>query len=303
MRIGIDLGGTKTEVIALSDKGEAQFRHRVNTPRNDYQATVQTIVDLVTLAEQKTGETGTVGIGIPGSLSPYTKRVKNANSTWLNGQPLDKDLARMLNREVRIANDANCLAVSEAIDGAGAGQPVVFAVIIGTGSGAGVAINGESRIGGNGNAGEWGHNPLPWMDEDELRYRQEVPCYCGQQGCIETFVSGTGFGVDYQRLSGVHRKGAEIVALLAQQDPIAELAMRRYEIRLAKSLAHVVNLIDPDVIVLGGGMSNVDRLYQTVPLLMKKWVFGGECETPVCKAQHGDSSGVRGAAWLWPLNG
>jgi fructokinase len=303
LRIGIDLGGTKTEVIALSDKGEELFRHRVNTPRDDYQATVQAIVDLVTLAEQKTGETGTVGLGIPGTLSPYSKRVKNANSTWLNGQPLDKDLAQALNREVRIANDANCLAVSEAIDGAGAGQSLVFAVIIGTGSGAGVAINGESRIGGNGNAGEWGHNPLPWMDEDELRYRQEVPCYCGQQGCIETFVSGTGFGIDYQRLSGVHRKGAEIVSLLAQQDPIAELAMSRYELRLAKSLAQVVNLIDPDVIVLGGGMSNVDRLYQTVPVLMKQWVFGGECETPVLKAQHGDSSGVRGAAWLWPLNG
>jgi len=303
LRIGIDLGGTKTEVIALSDKGEELFRHRVNTPRDDYQATVQAIVDLVTLAEQKTGETGTVGLGIPGSLSPFSKRVKNANSTWLNGQPLDKDLAQALNREVRIANDANCLAVSEAVDGAGAGQSLVFAVIIGTGSGAGVAINGESRIGGNGNAGEWGHNPLPWMDEDELRYRQEVPCYCGQQGCIETFVSGTGFGIDYQRLSGVHRKGAEIVSLLAQQDPIAELAMSRYELRLAKSLAQVVNLIDPDVIVLGGGMSNVDRLYQTVPVLMKQWVFGGECETPVLKAQHGDSSGVRGAAWLWPLNG
>jgi len=303
LRIGIDLGGTKTEVIALSDKGEELFRHRVNTPRDDYQATVQAIVDLVTLAEQKTGETGTVGLGIPGSLSPFSKRVKNANSTWLNGQPLDKDLAQALNREVRIANDANCLAVSEAVDGAGAGQSLVFAVIIGTGSGAGIAINGESRIGGNGNAGEWGHNPLPWMDEDELRYRQEVPCYCGQQGCIETFVSGTGFGIDYQRLSGVHRKGAEIVSLLAQQDPIAELVMSRYELRLAKSLAQVVNLIDPDVIVLGGGMSNVDRLYQTVPVLMKQWVFGGECETPVLKAQHGDSSGVRGAAWLWPLNG
>ena len=303
MRIGIDLGGTKTEVIALSDTGQELFRHRVNTPRDDYPATVQAIVDLVTLAEQKTGETGTVGLGIPGSLSPFSKRVKNANSTWLNGQPLDKDLAQALNREVRIANDANCLAVSEAVDGAGAGQSLVFAVIIGTGSGAGIAINGESRIGGNGNAGEWGHNPLPWMDEDELRYRQEVPCYCGQQGCIETFVSGTGFGIDYQRLSGVHRKGAEIVSLLAQQDPIAELAMSRYELRLAKSLAQVVNLIDPDVIVLGGGMSNVDRLYQTVPVLMKQWVFGGECETPVLKAQHGDSSGVRGAAWLWPLNG
>ncbi|MCK0552425.1 MULTISPECIES: fructokinase [Pantoea] len=300
MRIGIDLGGTKTEVIALSGEGKELFRHRISTPRDDYRATVQAIVDLVRLAEEKTGQTGTVGLGIPGTISPYTQRVKNANSTWLNGQPLDKDLAQALNRDIRIANDANCLAVSEAVDGAGAGHALVFGVIIGTGSGAGVAINGASRIGGNGNAGEWGHNPLPWMDEDELRYRAEVPCYCGQQGCIETFVSGTGFAIDYQRLSGVARKGAEIVKLLEQQDPVAALAMSRYEIRLAKSLAQVVNLIDPDVIVLGGGMSNVDRLYQTVPTLMKKWVFGGECETPVLKAMHGDSSGVRGAAWLWP---
>ncbi|HAB74117.1 MAG TPA: fructokinase, partial [Pantoea sp.] len=170
-----------------------------------------------------------------------------------------------------------------------------------TGSGAGVAINGEARIGGNGNAGEWGHNPLPWMDEEELRYREEVPCYCGQKGCIETFVSGTGFAIDYRRLSGQALKGAEIVRLIAQQDPVAEQAMRRYETRLAKSLAQVVNLLDPDVIVLGGGMSNNERLYQTVPTLMKQWVFGGECETPVLKAKHGDSSGVRGAAWLWPL--
>ncbi|MCE0488972.1 fructokinase [Pantoea sp. Mb-10] len=301
MRIGIDLGGTKIEVIALSDQGHELFRHRVNTPRDNYAATVQAMVDLVTLAEEKTGQRGSVGVGIPGSLSPYTHRVKNANSTWLNGQPLDKDLAQALNRDVRIANDANCLAVSEAIDGAGAGHELVFAVIIGTGSGAGVAINGESRIGGNGNAGEWGHNPLPWMDEDELRYRAEVPCYCGQQGCIETFVSGTGFAIDYQRLSGQQRKGNEIVALIAQQDPVAELAMSRYETRLAKSLAQVVNLLDPDVIVLGGGMSNNDRLYHTVPALMKQWVFGRECETPVRKAMHGDSSGVRGAAWLWPL--
>ncbi|MDF7651405.1 fructokinase [Erwiniaceae bacterium L1_54_3] len=303
MRIGIDLGGTKIEVIALSDQGQELFRHRVNTPRDDYAATVQAIVDLVLLAEEKTGEKGTVGIGIPGTISPYTQRVKNANSTWLNGQPLDKDLAQALNRDVRIANDANCLAVSEAVDGAGAGQPLVFAVIIGTGSGAGVAIGGESRIGGNGNAGEWGHNPLPWMDADELRHREEVPCYCGLQGCIETFVSGTGFAIDYQRLSGKALKGAEIIKLIEQQDPVAELAMSRYEMRLAKSLAQVVNLLDPDVIVLGGGMSNNDRLYQTVPALMKPWVFGRECETPVLKAVHGDSSGVRGAAWLWPLKG
>lgn len=301
MRIGIDLGGTKTEVIALSDAGETLFRHRVPTPRHDYPQTLQAIVDLVRLAEEKTGQQGSVGLGIPGTLSPYSQRVKNANSTWLNGQPLDRDLARLLDREVRIANDANCLAVSETVDGAAAGRALVFAVIIGTGSGAGIAINGVSHAGGNGNGGEWGHNPLPWMDEDELRFREEVPCYCGQKGCIETFVSGTGFATDYQRLSGKSLSGAEIVALLNQQDPLAELAMSRYELRLAKSLAQVVNLLDPDIIVLGGGMSNVERLYQTLPTLMKPWVFGRECETPVVKAQHGDSSGVRGAAWLWPL--
>lgn len=300
MRIGIDLGGTKVEVIALAESGETLFRHRVPTPRDDYQQTLDAIVGLVRLAEEKTGEQGTVGIGVPGTLSPYTRLVKNANSTWLNGQPLDKDLQKMLNREVRIANDANCLAVSEAVDGAAAGKQTVFAVIIGTGCGAGVALNGQAHIGGNGNAGEWGHNPLPWMDEDELRYREEVPCYCGKQGCIETFISGTGFATDYHRLSGVELKGAEIITLLEQQDPVAELAMSRYELRLAKSLAHIVNIFDPEMIVMGGGMSNNDRLYQTVPQLMKKWVFGGECETPLRKAVHGDSSGVRGAAWLWP---
>lgn len=301
MRIGIDLGGTKIEAIALSESGDTLFRQRVATPRDDYQKTLEAIADLVNLAEEKTGEKGSVGIGIPGTLSPFTKRVKNANSTWLNGQPLDKDLHKLLNREVRIANDANCLAVSEAVDGAAAGKQTVFAGIIGTGCGAGVALNGQAHSGGNGNAGEWGHNPLPWMDEDELRYREEVPCYCGKQGCIETFISGTGFAIDYHRLSGVELKGAEIITLLEQQDPVAELAMSRYELRLAKSLAQIVNIFDPEVIVLGGGMSNNERLYRTVPLLMKKWVFGGECETPVLKAMHGDSSGVRGAAWLWPL--
>ena len=301
MRIGIDLGGTKTEVIALSDQGEELFRYRVPTPRDDYEKTLENIIGLVRRAEEVTGQQGTVGLGIPGTLSPYTRRVKNANSTWLNGQPLDKDLQQRLGREVRIANDANCLAVSEAVDGAAAGKQTVFAVIIGTGCGAGVALNGQVHSGGNGNAGEWGHNPLPWMDEDELRYREEVPCYCGKAGCIETFISGTGFATDYQRLSGVSLKGAEIMQRVAQQDPVAELAMSRYELRLAKSLAHVVNILDPDMIVLGGGMSNVERLYQTVPLLVKNWVFGGEFETPIRQAVHGDSSGVRGAAWLWPL--
>lgn len=301
MRIGIDLGGTKTEVIALANDGKQLYRHRLPTPKNDYQQTVGTIVELVRLAEEATGETGTVGVGIPGSISPYTRVVKNANSTWLNGQPFDKDLSVALQREVRLANDANCLAVSEAIDGAAAGAGIVFAVIIGTGCGSGIAINGHSLIGGNGTAGEWGHNPLPWMDEEELRHREEVPCYCGKQGCIETFISGTGFATDYHRLSGKKLKGNEIMHLAEQQDPVAGLAISRYEMRLAKSLAHVVNILDPDVIVLGGGMSNVERLYKTVPNLVKAWVFGGEFETPIRKAVHGDSSGVRGAAWLWPL--
>ncbi|ELE8405521.1 fructokinase [Salmonella enterica] len=301
MRIGIDLGGTKTEVIALDDAGEQRFRHRLPTPREDYQQTIETIATLVDMAEQATGQTGSVGIGIPGSLSPYTGVVKNANSTWLNGQPFDSDVSRRLKREVRLANDANCLAVSEAVDGAAAGAQTVFAVIIGTGCGAGVALNGRAHIGGNGTAGEWGHNLLPWMDDDELRYREEIPCYCGKQGCIETFISGTGFATDYQRLSGKTLKGDEIIRLVDAQDAVAELAISRYELRLAKALSHVVNILDPDVIVLGGGMSNVERLYKTVPSLMKSFVFGGECETPVRKARHGDSSGVRGAAWLWPL--
>ncbi|EJF5606764.1 fructokinase [Salmonella enterica] len=301
MRIGIDLGGTKTEVIALNDAGEQRFRYRLPTPREDYRQTIETIAALVDMAEQATGQIGSVGIGIPGSLSPYTGVVKNANSTWLNGQPFDNDVSRRLKREVRLANDANCLAVSEAVDGAAAGAQTVFAVIIGTGCGAGVALNGRAHIGGNGTAGEWGHNPLPWMDDDELRYREEIPCYCGKQGCIETFISGTGFATDYQRLSGKALKGDEIICLVDAQDAVAELALSRYELRLAKALSHVVNILDPDVIVLGGGMSNVERLYKTVPSLMKSFVFGGECETPVRKAQHGDSSGVRGAAWLWPL--
>lgn len=300
MRIGIDLGGTKTEVIALENDGRELYRHRLPTPKNDYQATIDTITRLVMQAETLTGQRGSVGIGIPGSLSPYTGVVKNANSTWLNGRPFDKDLQHALKRDVRLANDANCLAVSEATDGAATGAQIVFAVIIGTGCGAGVAIHGRSLIGSNGTAGEWGHNPLPWMDDEELHIREQMPCYCGKQGCIETFVSGTGFSVDFQRLSGEYLPGHDIIQRAKQQDALAEQAIHRYETRLAKSLAHIVNIIDPDVIVLGGGMSNVERLYQTLPQLITSWVFGGECETPIRKALHGDSSGVRGAAWLWP---
>ncbi|AKA39440.1 fructokinase [Yersinia ruckeri] len=300
MRIGIDLGGTKIEVIALANDGRELFRKRVETPRHDYHQTILAIASLVADAEKATDEQGSVGVGIPGTLSPFSGKVKNANSVWLNGQALDRDLSEKLARPVRMANDANCLAVSEAIDGAGAGRHLVFAAIIGTGCGSGIAIDGRVHSGGNGIAGEWGHNPLPWQNEDELHYQSEVPCYCGKKGCIETFVSGTGFATDYFRLSGNSLKGKEIITLMEQGDAIAELTMQRYEQRFAKSLAHVINLFDPDVVVLGGGMSNVDRLYQTLPDLIRPWVFGGECETPIRKAIHGDSSGVRGAAWLWP---
>lgn len=300
MRIGVDLGGTKIEVIALANDGEELFRHRLATPRHDYQQTLQTIVGLVRLAEEKTGLHGSVGVGIPGTLSPFTGLVKNANSTCLNGQPLDKHLSVLLAREVRLANDANCFAVSEATDGAAAGKQSVFAVIIGTGCGAGIAINGKVHTGGNGVSGEWGHNPLPWINDEELQFRQEVPCYCGKQGCIETFISGTGFATDYARLSGQNLQGQQIMSLVAQQDRLAQRVLLRYQMRLAKSLAHVINMFDPDVIVLGGGMSNIEALYSALPALVTPWVFGGECATPIHKARHGDSSGVRGAAWLWP---
>ena len=302
MRIGIDLGGTKTEVIALADGGQTLFRHRLPTPKNDYQATIDTIVKLLAQAEAAIGKTGTVGVGIPGSISPYTGIVKNANSTWLNGRALDQDLQRALKRTVRLENDANCFAVSEATDGAAGGASLVFGVIIGTGCGAGIAINGRSLKGGNGTAGEWGHNSLPWMDDSEQRIAAQTTCYCGRQGCIETFVSGSGFVADFRRMTGLKLSGAQIIALAEQQNSQAKQAIEHYEQRLAKSLAHIVNILDPDAIVLGGGMSNVDRLYRTLPKLIKPWVFGRECETPILKALHGDSSGVRGAAWLWPLD-
>ena len=300
MRIGIDLGGTKIEVIAISNEGVELYRKRVDTPKGDYQQTLEAITQLVLDAEVELGEKGSVGIGIPGTISPYTGTVKNANSTWIIAQPLDKDLSKMLNRPVRISNDANCLAVSEATDGAGAGERVIFAVIIGTGCGAGLAIDGVVHNGGSGVAGEWGHNPMPWMNGEELDYAEKVPCYCGRRGCIETFISGTGFCRDYEMTSGNTLKGNEIVALAEKGDSVAEAVLQRYEQRVAKALAHVVNILDPDVIVLGGGASNIDRLYDTLPALLESHVFGSECKTPIRKAVHGDSSGVRGAAWLWP---
>lgn len=301
MRIGIDLGGTKAEVIALADDGKEIFRHRIDSPQGDYQKTLEALVYLVNLTEQETKQTGTVGLGMPGTISPFTGKVKNANSTWLNGHPIDADLSKLLNREVRVANDANCLAVSEATDGAGKGKRTVFAIIIGTGCGAGIAIDGLVHSGANGNAGEWGHNPLPWMTPEDKAYSEDVLCYCQKRGCLETFVSGTGFMNDFERLSkGPRVNGRIIMEKAASGDSMAIKAFDNYQVRLAKAIAQVINQLDPDVFVLGGGMSNVDTLYETLPSLILPWVFGGECATPILKAVHGDSSGVRGAAWLWP---
>lgn len=302
VRIGVDLGGTKIELVALSEEGNELFRKRITTPR-DYQGALRAIADLVYEAEATLGEKGTVGVGIPGVISPYSGLVKNANSTWINGHPLDVNLGELLEREVRVANDANCFAISEAIDGAAAGRSVVFGVIIGTGCGAGVAINGKVHAGGNGIGGEWGHNPLPWMTKDEFNTTR---CFCGNPDCIETFISGTGFVRDYNAAliavgdSGVLAKsGADIMALVDKGDIIAMAAFERYVDRLARALAHVINLLDPDAIVLGGGMSNVEAIYPRLPALLTRYVVGRECRTPVLQNLYGCSSGVRGAAWLW----
>ena len=298
MRIGIDLGGTKTEIIALDDRGAETFRKRIPTDARSYDAIVASITGLIREAETALGQTGTVGVGIPGTLSAKTGLVKNANTTVLNGHPLDRDLGRALQREVRCMNDANCLALSEAVDGAGAGHRMVFAVILGTGCGAGLALDGRPWAGANLVAGEWGHNPLPWMTADEF---PGPACWCGQSSCIEKWISGTGFAEDYARSAGAARlTGEEIVALARNGDAAARGALERYANRLARALAHVINVLDPDVIVLGGGMSNVAELYDLVPGQLPRYVFGGEAATPVVRNRHGDSSGVRGAAWLWP---
>jgi fructokinase len=295
MRIGIDLGGTKTEAIALDEGGAELLRQRVSTPRN-YAGTVGAIRDLVLEVEAKLGQQGTVGVGMPGVLSPQTGLVKNANSTWLIGKPFDVDLSAALERPVRCENDANCLAVSEGTDGAGAGKHLVFGVIIGTGCGGGIAIDGRAHRGGNGVGGEWGHNPLPWPRDDE---RPGPACYCGKSGCLETWISGTGFTQDHRRVTGEDLHGPEIVARAKAGDAAAAATLERYTDRLARGLAHIVNILDPDVIVLGGGMSNVDSLYDELPRRLPKLVFGNEFASPILKAKHGDSSGVRGAAWLW----
>jgi fructokinase len=300
VRIGIDLGGTKIEGIALAGGAEVA-RLRVDTPRGDYAATVDAVVALVSALEKRAGTRGSVGVGIPGTLSPENGLVKNANSVWLIGQPLQADLERALERSVRIANDANCFAVSEATDGAGAGAEVVFGVIVGTGTGAGIVVRGELLTGANAIAGEWGHNPLPSPTDDE---RPGPACYCGRCGCIETFLSGPALQADYERASGARLAAPAIVAAAGTGNREAEAALERYESRMARALASIINVLDPDVIVLGGGMSNTDRLYINVPAIWTAHVFaaahGREAvRTRLVRAHHGDASGVRGAAWLW----
>ena len=298
VRIGVDLGGTKIEFIALEANGREVHRHRVATPRHDYAGTVRAIKDGVERIERELHRSATVGVGIPGSISRITHAVKNANSVWMIGKPFDRDLGDALHREVRCANDANCLAVSEATDGAGAGQHVVFAVILGTGCGGGIAVDGRVLNGRNGTAGEWGHTVLPWMHADEF---PGPACFCGLHGCIETFVSGTGLEADYERATKVHLPGKEIIARCEAGEAAAVASLERYEDRLTRSLSQIVNILDPDVIVLGGGVSQIPRLYRNVPQGLKNYVFGREADTPVLPAKHGDASGVRGAAWLWPI--
>jgi fructokinase len=298
LRIGVDLGGTKIEFVALERDGRELHRHRVATPRHDYDGTVRAIKEGVERIEGELHRCATVGVGIPGTISGITHMVKNANSVWLNGKPFDRDLGTALGREIRCANDANCLAVSEATDGAGAGKRLVFAVILGTGCGGGIAVDGRVHNGRNGVAGEWGHTVLPWMRPDEYPGPE---CYCGLRGCIETFISGTGLEADYERATRVHLEGKEIIARCQAGEAAAVASLERYEDRLTRSLSQLVNILDPDVIVLGGGVSQVPRLYQNVPQRLKNYVFGREADTPVLVAKHGDASGVRGAAWLWPL--
>ena len=299
MRIGVDVGGTKIEAIALDAQGVELQRIRLATPKGDYEGTIASIADLVRELETATKQTGTVGVGIPGTIVGSTGLVKNANSTWLNGRPLQRDLSVALSREVRCANDANCFAISEATDGAAQGFEVVFGVIVGTGCGGGVSINGRIHAGPNGLGGEWGHTPLPWTNATE------VPgplCYCGRHGCLEMWISGTGFAWDFARVTSRNLSGAEIVAAAEGGDEEATEALDRLIDRMARGLSTIVNVLDPDAIVMGGGLSNLQLLYDgRLATRLRDYGFGGGAETPILRNLHGDSSGVRGAAWLWPL--
>jgi fructokinase len=296
VRIGIDLGGTKIEAIAIDAAGRERFRRRVSTPRGEYRATIESVARLVFEADRIDGE-GTVGVGIPGALSPVTGLVKNANSTWLNGRSLQTDLEARLDRPVRLANDANCFALSEAIDGAGADRRVVFGVIVGTGTGAGIIVDGRVIVGANAITGEWGHNPMPWPGATEW---PGPPCYCGRTGCTEVFLSGPGLARDHEQTTGERLEPAAIVERSTVGNEPARATLDRYAHRMARALAAVINVVDPDIIVLGGGLSNVRMLYDRVPQLWQPFVFSDSVMTPLVPARHGDSGGVRGAAWLWP---
>jgi fructokinase len=306
VRIGIDLGGTKIEGLALADDGRELDRRRITAPRGNYDDTVRAVVGLVSTIEhdvaracldEATKARSRVGVGIPGAISPATGFIKNANSTWLNGRRLADDLAQALARPVRLANDANCFALSEATDGAAAGAAVVFGVIIGTGTGGGLVVNGSIVVGANAIAGEWGHNPLPAPEDDE---RPGPPCYCGRSGCIETFLSGPALARDYIARGGEDLSAADVAARAERGDPRALACLDRYERRFARAIASIINVADPDVIVLGGGLSNITRLYDRVPALWGQHVFSDRVDTRLARARHGDASGVRGAAWLWP---
>ena len=305
LRIGIDLGGTKIEGLALAADGREIERRRIPAPRGNYDDTVRAIVHLVdTLQRDATRACldeaaearSRVGVGIPGAISPATGVIKNANSTWLNGRPLAADLSAALGREVRLANDANCFALSEATDGAAAGADVVFGVIIGTGTGGGLVVRGRVMAGANAIAGEWGHNPLPAPQDDE---RPGPACYCGRFGCIETFLSGPALARDYAQHGGAELTAAEVAARADDGEPLATRSLERYERRFARAIASIINVVDPDVIVLGGGLSNLSRLYDTVPKLWAPHVFSDHVATRLVRNRHGDASGVRGAAWLW----
>jgi len=293
--IGIDWGGTKIEGIAMTPAGREILRLRSDTPRHDYDACIAAVASLVIRIEAQAGP-GTVGVGIPGSLEPVSRLAKGASSTWLIGRPVEADLQTALGREIRVENDADCLAASEAIDGAGAGCNVVFAVILGSGAGAGIAVGGRAHHGRNNSAGEWGHNPLPIPDVTEIPGQA---CYCGKHGCMETWVSGRAFEADYHNHAGIDMKAADIIQGMRNGDRLARLVWQRYVNRLARGLSSVVNILDPDVFVMGGGMSNVDELYRDLPAELARYSFSPVFATPIRKAVHGDSSGVRGAAWLW----
>src|SRR5712671_3023866 len=295
-RIGIDLGGTKIEGAAIDASGSVRFRHRVATPAQDYDGTIGAIIALISTIEQEIGTTAPVGVGIPGAISPASGLIKNANSTWLIGRPLQRDLESALGRPTRLANDANCFALSEATDGAGATAETVFGVILGTGVGGGIAVRRQILVGVNAIAGEWGHNPLPWPTPGEVA---GPPCWCGRSGCLETFLSGPALAADHHRHTGCRLTGFEIAERAGRGDADCGATLERYADRLARGLAAVINLIDPDAIVLGGGVSGIAMLYQQVPVLWSRHIFSDHVVTRLLPPVHGDSSGVRGAASLW----